>query len=153
MEKQTNFFQSNTAKIIMVGLLTFILLIPLQFVKNLITERADRQKEVVAETSEKWGEQIYFYGPMLKIPYKTHVETKLYDPKTKEHVNSVTTELHTAYFFPEELKNTTKVTMVKPLQRSLYKSNVFKADCDSLQKEYLFSATFDKFGILVLEEA
>ena len=128
MEKQTNFFQSNTAKIIMVGLLTFILLIPLQFVKNLITERADRQKEVVAETSEKWGEQIYFYGPMLKIPYKTQVETKLYDPKTKEHVNSVTTELHTAYFFPEELKNTTKVTMLKPLQRSLYKSNVFTAE-------------------------
>ena len=130
MEKQTNFFQSNTAKIIMVGFLTLVLLIPLQFVKNLIMERSDRQKEVVAETSSKWGENIYFYGPILKIPYETHIESKVYDPRTKEHVSSIATELHTAYFFPEELKNRSVVTMVKPLQRSLYKSNVFTAEMD-----------------------
>jgi inner membrane protein len=86
MEKQTNFFQSNTAKIIMVGFLTLILLIPLQFVKSLIEERSVRQKEVVSETSEKWGEAIYFYGPILKIPYKVHTESMQYEAKTNQHV-------------------------------------------------------------------
>src|SRR5690606_13030882 len=123
MEKQTNFFQSNTAKIIMVGFLTLILLIPLQFVKSLIEERSIRQKEVVAETSEKWGEEIYFYGPILKIPYKHTSEVIEYDGKTNVQIKKYVTETKLAYFFPEELKNTTDVTMVKPLQRSLYKSN------------------------------
>ncbi|PKP15337.1 MAG: cell envelope integrity protein CreD, partial [Bacteroidetes bacterium HGW-Bacteroidetes-23] len=130
MEKQTNFFQSNTAKIIMVGFLTLILLIPLQFVKSLIEERSIRQKEVVSETSEKWGEEIYFYGPILKIPYKVHTESLQYEAKTNQHVKTISTEIRLAYFFPEELKNTTDVTMVKPLQRSLYKSNVFNAQMD-----------------------
>ena len=130
MEKQTNFFQSNTAKIIMVGFLTLILLIPLQFVKSLIEERSVRQKEVVSETSEKWGEAIYFYGPILKIPYKVHTESMQYEAKTNQHVKTISTEIRLAYFFPEELKNTTDVTMVKPLQRSLYKSNVFNAQMD-----------------------
>lgn len=130
MEKQPNFFQSNTAKIIMVGFLTLILLIPLQFVKNLIEERSQRQKEVVSETSEKWGEAIYFYGPVLKVPYQQTDEVVEYDTKTNAQIKKYVTETKLAYFFPEELKNTTDVTMVKPLQRSLYKSNVFTAQMD-----------------------
>lgn len=130
MEKQPNFFQSNTAKIIMVGFLTLILLIPLQFVKNLIGERSQRQKEVVSETSEKWGEAIYFYGPVLKVPYQQTDEVVEYDTKTNAQIKKYVTETKLAYFFPEELKNTTDVTMVKPLQRSLYKSNVFTAQMD-----------------------
>lgn len=108
-EKQKSFFQTTTAKMIMVGLLTLILLIPLSFVQNLIVERSQRQKEVVQETTQKWGESVYFYGPILKIPYK--------DP--------ITLRTENAFFFPEELNNTTTTTIPKALQRSIYKSNVF----------------------------
>lgn len=127
MEKQTSFFQSNTAKIIMVGFLTLVLLIPLQFVASLIEERSNRQREVVDETSEKWGEDIYFYGPILKIPYKQLSESIEYDGKTNLPIKKIISVVKYAYFFPEELKNNTDVTMVKPLQRGLYKSNVFYA--------------------------
>jgi len=130
--KQTrpNFFQSTTAKMILVGLLTLVLLIPLEFVKNLIEERSIRQKEVVAETSKKWGESIYFYGPILKIPYKKYTESTVINQKTKETVISRTAAVHYAYFFPEQLKNSAVVTMSTPLKRSLYKSNVFKVTMD-----------------------
>lgn len=103
------FFQSTTAKMIMVGLLTLILLIPLFFVQDLITERSQRQKEVVSETTSKWGESVYFFGPILKIPYR--------DPITKQ--------LENAYFFPENLTNVSNTEIKTPLQRSIYKSNVF----------------------------
>ena len=110
LETETKgFFQSTTAKMIMVGLLTLILLIPLTLIQDLITERSVRQKEVIAETSSKWGESVYFYGPILKIPYK--------DP--------ITSQVQNAYFFPEKLSNTTNTEMKSPLQRSIYKSNVF----------------------------
>ena len=52
MENQENqktetksFFQSNTAKMIMIGFLTLVLLIPLLFVQDLIQERSKRQKQ------------------------------------------------------------------------------------------------------------
>jgi inner membrane protein len=107
--EQKSFFQSNTAKMIMVGILTLVLIIPLAFVQNLISERSLRQKEVVSETTEKWGESVYFYGPILKIPYK--------DP--------ITSKINNAYFFPEQLTNTSNTEIKTPLQRSIYKSNVF----------------------------
>ncbi|GEC79488.1 cell envelope integrity protein CreD [Flavobacterium aquatile] len=110
LESETKgFFQSTTAKMIMVGLLTLILLIPLTLIQDLIAERSIRQKEVIAETISKWGESVYFYGPILKIPYK--------DP--------ITSQVQNAYFFPEKLSNVTNTEMKSPLQRSIYKSNVF----------------------------
>ncbi|MCW1149057.1 cell envelope integrity protein CreD [Flavobacterium lacisediminis] len=108
-EPKVSFFQTTTAKMIMVGILTLVLIIPLALVQELIVERSQRQKEVITETTAKWGNSVYFYGPILKVPYK--------DPMTGAN--------NYAYFFPEELNNKTEVTMVKPLERSIYKSNVF----------------------------
>ena len=111
-EKPTPFFQTTTARMIMVSLLTLFLLIPLSYVGNLITERSLRQQEVISETSKKWGESVYFYGPIVRIPYK----------------DVLTQKTNFAYFFPEELNNSTKTTIAEPLQRSIYKSNVFKTE-------------------------
>lgn len=104
-----SFFQSSTAKMMMVGILTLVLLIPLFFVQDLITERSIRQKEVVSETTSKWGGSVYVYGPILKIPYK----------------NPVSGRSDFAYFFPDELKNRVSAKMEKPLERGIFKSNVF----------------------------
>ena len=126
-ENVTGFFNSNTAKMIMVGLLTLILLIPLQFVKNLIEERALRQKEVISETGEKWGESVYFYGPIVKVPYKTYTETISVNEKTNEKTTEKTAATEYAYFFPDELKNNSSV-QTKVLKRSNYESVVFTSD-------------------------
>ena len=128
--KPNGFFQSTTAKLMLIGLLTLVLLIPLAFVNSLIQERSVRQKEVVSETSSKWGESIYFYGPILKIPYKTYTETVSVNEKTKEILKQKTIHTEFAYFFPEELQNQSLVNMATPLNRGLYKSNVFKAKMD-----------------------
>jgi inner membrane protein len=108
-QSRTSIFQSSTAKMIMVGILTLVLLIPLALVQELITERSIRQKEVVTETTSKWGEKIAFHGPILKVLYT--------DPITKRN--------NFAYFFPENLEANIQTTMEKPLERSIYKSNVF----------------------------
>ncbi|WP_445716429.1 cell envelope integrity protein CreD [Flavobacterium sp.] len=108
-EPKVSFFQTTTAKMIMVGILILVLIIPLALVQDLIVERSQRQKEVITETTAKWGNSVYFYGPILKVPYKDPISGTSND----------------AYFFPETLNNKTEVTMVKPLERSIYKSNVF----------------------------
>lgn len=125
-QNKFNFFQSNTAKIIMVGILTLILLIPLEFVKNLITERAQRQEEVISEINDKWGENIFLYGPILKIPYTFYEETLSINEITKETVKQKKAFTHYAYFFPEELKAKSNVT-TKVLNRNNYESVVFSS--------------------------
>jgi inner membrane protein len=111
----------------MVGLLTLVLLLPLQYVKELIFERSERQKEVVKEINSKWGGQVYFCGPILKVPYSTYSETKLVDEKTKkvtiqrERIDSY------AYFLPNELNADVNVN-TQQKNRSNYESVVYTSN-------------------------
>lgn len=124
---KTSFFQSNTAKMIMVGVLTLVLLIPLALVQDLISERSSRKNEVTQEVTQTWGKDIQLMGPILKIPYKIITETEIINDKTK--VKSIQKYSYTqfAYFFPNQLQNSAKVTKVDNLERGLYKPIVFKA--------------------------
>jgi inner membrane protein len=107
----TPFFQTPTVKMIMIGFLALFLLIPLQFVKDLISERSQRKNEVIKEVSEKWGSSVNFYGPILKVPY-TEVNSKYYKY---------------AYLFPEKLENQTTVE-TKPLNRNIYDATVYTVE-------------------------
>mgnify|MGYP003607769684 CR=1 FL=1 len=121
-----SFFQSTTAKMIMVGILTLVLLIPLEFVKSLITERSYRQEEVISEINDKWGESVYFYGPILKVPYTTFEETVSINQKTNETVKQQKAITKYAYFFPEDLKAKSNVA-TKVLNRNNYESVVYSS--------------------------
>ena len=80
------FRHSITAKMLAVGFLILVLLIPLGFVKDLIRERGFRQTEVIEEINTKWGKEVILNGPILKVPYLTYVEEKVFDDKTKTFI-------------------------------------------------------------------
>jgi len=126
--KTQTFLQSNSAKMLMVGLLTLILLVPLAFVQDLIQERSQRKDEVVNEVTETWGKDISFYGPILKVPYNSYTETSVTNPVTKQIEIERTASIYYAYFFPEKLKNTSNIKKEEPLKRALYNHVVFSAD-------------------------
>ncbi len=118
---------SITARMLVVGFLLIVLLIPLEFVKSLITERSFRQNEVVKEINSKWGNEVILSGPILKIPYKTFQEVRIYDEKTKTYQTTTQENIKNAYFFPESLDIVSDVES-KPLNRSIYESVVYTAD-------------------------
>ncbi|SDH86550.1 cell envelope integrity protein CreD [Mucilaginibacter sp. P25] len=62
--------ESATFKLIFIGLLALLLLIPSAFVQNLVTERAARQGETAKEVSDSWSASQIIKGPILVIPYK-----------------------------------------------------------------------------------
>lgn len=133
METQFNqlknsFLQSTTVKMAMVGFLTLILLIPLEFVKELIGERSTRKKEVVEEVSNLWGKDIYFYGPILKIPYKTYEEYNITNPKTGTVTIEKKAVTDYAYFFPDNLNVSTFAKKNTSLKRGIYNNVVFTAN-------------------------
>ena len=115
---------SITARMLMVGFLVIILLIPLSFINSLISERAYRQTDVVNEINEKWGNNVLVYGPILKIPYKTYSEIKTYNEKTKTYFKETKTRINHAYIFPETLKTDVDVKS-KTLNRGNFESAVF----------------------------
>jgi inner membrane protein len=121
-----SFFQSTTARVIMVGLLTLVLLIPLSYVKNLINERAVLQEGVANEMTEKWGGSVYFYGPVLKVPYKVVTETEVTDNVTKKVTVQRSAVTDYAYFFPEKLDINANAK-TEPKYRNNYESAVFDA--------------------------
>lgn len=131
---QTNKFgnwlkTSITARMLMVGFLVIILLIPLSYINSLITERSFRQKDVVNEINEKWGNNVILYGPILKIPYKSYTETKTYNEKTKTYFTEIETHIKNVYIFPETLNNQVNVDS-KTLKRGNFESAVFSTTMD-----------------------
>lgn len=137
IKEEKTFFQSTTAKMLMIGFLTLVLLIPLFFVQDLIRERSQRKNQVVDEVTKLWGKDVLFYGPMLKVPYTTYQEFNVTNSKTG--VVTVEKELTTnyAYFFPDELKNTSNIKKNESLKRGIFNTVVFTADMN-------FSGNFSK---------
>ena len=123
----TWFKSSITAKFVIMGALTLLLMIPLSLIQDLIKEREIRQKDVVSELNDKWGNEILLYGPILKVPYKTHQETVIFNETTQETEKKQSTQLKYAYFFPKtlDINAGVKTTLKK---RNNYEAAVFAAD-------------------------
>jgi inner membrane protein len=113
---------------IMVGFLTLVLLIPLFFVQDLISERSQRKNEVTREVSNLWGNDILFYGPILKIPYTSYDNYNVTDTKTGATTIQKKTTINYAYFFPNELNNSSKVMKNESLKRGIFNPIVFTAN-------------------------
>ena len=74
-EKANNWLkQSVTIRLITIGILILLLLIPVSMVESLIREREYRQEEAIREVSSKWGEQQTITGLVLTVPYKTYAK-------------------------------------------------------------------------------
>jgi inner membrane protein len=142
---QNPLIQSTTLKMVLIAFLAIVLLVPLELVKSLIDERTQRKQEVVSEVTQMWGRDIQFYGPILRVPYKTYEESKVTDEKTKTVLTEKKAIISYAYFFPEKLNNKSQVKKNTSLKRSIYKNVVFVAD---MQFDGAFSApNYKKLGI------
>lgn len=109
---------SANLKIILIGILIFILMIPFTMINSLINEREDRQASAIKEISQKWGLDQTISGPILTIPYNkfSHINDgeKIYHKKI-------------AHFLPEELKIKGNVNP-KIRYRGIYKAILYNSN-------------------------
>lgn len=81
-------------KMIIVGILIVVLLIPSGMIRGLVNERQFREQSVVAEVSSTWGSPQMVQGPLLMVPYKEVTNDEKGNPRVStEH----------AYFLPDTL--------------------------------------------------
>ncbi|WP_299556105.1 cell envelope integrity protein CreD [Seonamhaeicola sp.] len=118
---------SITARMLMIGFLTLVLLIPLFFIQELIKERSFRQTEAIEEINNQWGKEVLIYGPILKVPYKVYKEKTVTDKKTKKTYTETIENIEIAYFFPETLNINSNINP-ETKSRGIYTTAVYNSD-------------------------
>jgi inner membrane protein len=115
------FKESITVKLIFIGFLILVLLIPSSLIDNLIRERASRQDEMVKSIADTWSGSQMVKGPVLVIPYRKTV--KFIDADKKEATRDVIENL---YILPENLKIKANVKPER-LHRGMFETVVYNS--------------------------
>jgi inner membrane protein len=112
-----NLRTSAMARLLVMALLLIGLLIPLEMVKSVVSERAARRDAVVQEVSGTWGGPQTIGGPVLVVPYRCTFTNS--DGKPQEVIAR-------ASFLPESLE---VVGAMEPevRERGLFKAVVYRA--------------------------
>ncbi|MES2330873.1 MAG: cell envelope integrity protein CreD [Bacteroidota bacterium] len=115
----------NGNKALIKGLITggliLLMLIPTIFISNMITERQQRQQQVVNEVSSRWASAQTITGPYIYIPY-THTE--------KDNAGKEITNTQTLILLPDNLDVSGTITPEQRL-RSIYKVLLYKSQLNS----------------------
>lgn len=99
-EKANNWLRNSiTIRLLTIGILILLLLIPVSMVQDLIREREYRQEGAIAEVSSKWGKEQTVVGLVLTVPYNTY--TKIYG-SDKDSYKLVESREY-AHFLPDQL--------------------------------------------------
>ena len=91
--------QSLGVRLVALGILALILLIPLEFAKDLFQQRERYQRESVNEVGGKWGGEQIISGPVLRIPYTYEVKQVSADGESFSWI----TQLSNFYVLPDSL--------------------------------------------------
>ena len=108
---------SITFKMIVVGAMVIVLIVPMIMISGLIDEREQLQQEAIRDIGSKWGGSQYLIGPILALPYKELTGSG----ENKSEI------VKTAYFLPEKL-NITGTINPETLNRGIYDVTVYNAN-------------------------
>ncbi len=109
-------------RILFLGLLILVMMIPLGMVEGVVQERAERKLEVLAAVGEQWGPMQTVSAPILVIPYE------MLEMRSRADGVEVPTRVrHYATFLPATSHIDAK-TKVEKRPKSIYKVLVYGAD-------------------------
>ena len=105
---------SVSLKLVVIGILLFILMIPSFMIQALIDERAGRQEQTIQEVGSTWGDAQSVVGPVLVIPYQ-------------KFSSSQVSSIEYVYILPDTLRvDTTIDTQIRT--RGMYDVPVYDTD-------------------------
>jgi inner membrane protein len=119
---------STMLKLLGVGGLILLMLIPLLMIEGVLNDRLARRNEAVADITSSWGRDQNIIGPVLVVPYLHHgtVVRSVTLPDGRVETREVEeTTLAYAYFLPDTLEITGDVR-TQTLYRGIYDAAVFR---------------------------
>jgi inner membrane protein len=132
LSKSQPFFgrrHSTILKLLGVGALVLVLLIPLAMITGVLRERLERRNEAVAGITSSWSREQNVIGTVLGIPFqykfKTVKKVPAADGKVERREVEETATAN-AYFLPETLNVSGNVETQK-LHRGIYEAVAYRA--------------------------
>lgn len=116
--------ESITIKLMSIGFLVLILLIPSSWIESLIVERQIRSESVIQEISSKWSGEQSIVGPILVIPF---IQREKID-KGKDGIE-IRESVEKAFFLSEKLSIAGKV-IPQILHRGIFEAAVYESELD-----------------------
>ena len=131
LPKSQPFFKrrsSTMLKLLGVGALILIMLIPLLMIEGVLSDRLARRNEAVNDITSSWGKDQSIIGPVLVVPYLHHGtvvrSVTLPDGRVETREVAETTVAY-AYFLPDALDISGDV-QTQTLHRGIYDAAVFR---------------------------
>jgi inner membrane protein len=119
---------STIFKLLGVGALILLMLIPLLMIEGVLSDRLARRNEAANEITASWGKDQNIIGPVLCVPYLHHgtVVRSVTLPDGRVETREVKeTTVSCAYFLPDTLELVGDV-QTKTLHRGIYDAAVFR---------------------------
>lgn len=89
-------------KLLSIGFLILLLLIPSAWIQSLMEERQARSREVISEISAKWSNGQTLVGPVLVVPFTRIEKNKRWEKGVL--IEEMSETLQRAYFLPDLLQ-------------------------------------------------
>ncbi|MEI9921108.1 MAG: cell envelope integrity protein CreD [Bacteroidota bacterium] len=134
--------ESIVVKLMSIGFLILILMIPSLWVQNIIYERQSRADEVIKEVSGKWAAKQTITGPVLMVPYKEITKVDEWSGGVK--YTRLVEEIHRGYFIPDDLNINGTITP-EALHRGIFDVAVY--DSKISIKSVFGDLNFQKWGV------
>jgi len=119
---------STMFKLLGVGALVLLLLIPLAMIEGVLSDRLARRNEAVVDITASWGREQSIIGPVLVVPYLHHgtVVRSVTLPDGRVETREVEeTTVAFAYFLPDTLDIVGDL-QTQTLHRGIYDAAVFR---------------------------
>ncbi len=118
-EKKVKKWTDNVLiKVIIIGFVIMVLMIPSMMINELVRERSSRKMEVTREVSSKWGQLQTITGPYIVIPYMEELKYTNQASEWREQK---------LYYFPQILEATGNLTPVLR-KRSIFKVMLYESE-------------------------
>jgi inner membrane protein len=131
LPKSQPFFKrrsSSMLKLLGVGALILLMLIPLLMIQGVLNDRLERRNEAVNDITASWGKEQNIIGPLLVVPYLHHgtVVRSVTLPDGRVETREVAeTTVAFAYFLPDTLEVAGDL-QTQTLHRGIYEAAVFR---------------------------
>jgi inner membrane protein len=77
--------RTMTKKMMVIGSMVLLLMIPLMMIEGVVHERSSYREEARLSIAQSWTGEQKVVGPLLVVPYKEYYQQKVWDEKLKQY--------------------------------------------------------------------
>jgi inner membrane protein len=143
MKRYSVIARSPGIKLLFVGLVAAVLVVPLLMVYALVSDREGQNSTAQASITAGWGGPQVVSGPGLAIPYlRRDTQTEQVDGRSVTRTQVVRDEL---FLSPERQSLSTRLEP-SIRSRSIYRSVIYRADLEG-RARFVLPANLERYGI------